>query len=1500
MVTTKNHHKRTPSTGSSSSAGVTTSSSQSSSDGSNQKTSSSTTSQAASAASCPPVINIDNNNHHQIILHQKSTSSRPSSVNCVSTLNNTLKNYHHNNNNHNNHHVKTNHSNHHLIQTTNKINGLTSTSKIIQKKILNGKIQSFQKGSEIAFVKISGTTNGHNNNHIHPVTINNNHVTLTSGSKSSLLLNPTNGMVKKTTSIGSSSSTLAPTKLPSGGGLSLTKTTSNGSTSLLKNHHVSNITSTSGGTSFNGSITSSNQVSNSLSTATAASPSSSSSSSLLSSPSPSSITSSLSPSTRMMCVQRPSSSLSSVTLNTSSSSSSKSKKNDHCSSPSNNNNTITISITSSSSSGSSCVSSSVNHSSTSHTNSSNKTNNSNGTILNGNHRVVCLNPSAFLKRTGESTGGRRECLNSNSGTLHKIQIQHNQIKSHRSVKISSSSDAHVSDSTSISTKSVSSPSSSSTVSLLPSSPVLTLTSGNLKNYSKGLSKSFNSSNGSIFSLTSPSVGTPSSTTASLSTTTSVQNNNSNPDAHLQTPLASVVSMVSKAENGIVDDGLKINKKKKKKNKIDLSSLSMVHTSVDADSQISISKNQKKLLTALLSESSPSTEKILSIISKTASASSSSSSVPKSTSELHKSSKNNNCSSKSKVIRISDTNIGSVDPPVMMSNVPVGKSDSSSNSNHQILTHHQKPLQSLPSVSSSSSLSVQNSSSSIKKSVNCVNSSKNNHPPDVQKEKRDGKIIFAAPIKKLKNNRSKEPKINNQLSDDIFNHRMLVDLDIPTDDNNVLIDYYHQSIITGDDGKVDQISTNDNRTQNNFSLPLPSIMREGLILGSKSNSCSQTSLSSVDQDLGELRNKLISHKWFLTKWIKLKSCEVKESASEIMKSVRHEKKRRKSDLDLMIEEKNKRISGSDSLFKTSGGSIRKGICCFTSEDDDGDMMISSRSSCSLPALPFTRHCKNHILYNVDQVLFERCTAKLSSLLTQCSNSTFDIEREEPLCSDHLKNTCDNNTLDDSSGAAAINSGNNSSQTSNGSNKSSNRRRNKNSMALIRPARRKKKKQGAGGKGCSKGSSGDNHQETLASATLLDDETIIEQKDADDLEVPDDSMITNGIRMETDVAHVDDVMFDSSHQLHHNGFHLNDHLTRGGIFDTQALVSGVTHLQSSTQRLNGSSSHSMIPASLDVGIPNIADVGDDALVESLVQGLSPLGTVGTDVITDHHNPHNLNSHHNDFDPMGQVILNDAFTISDHKMIPDDAFNRMGVNSNLMNNELFIHDNHLKSGISDPMIIDTNHLHLNHQSTDHLHLTSPFNSPVIVNSVKECHTIPNGDSTYHHVSPASVIPVHPPLTPHFTPNGHPQMQPLPPLINGHNGISSATNGILRPMNHQHLMHHPQLTIPNHHMTGMMNGLPPVAPNNNTPHNISGDELINNILGSLTTEEQQQLNGLIDGALASGAGCINGSSAASGTPSSAPAILMASSPPLPHLKSAQATGSSSSPCSYFNANYY
>ncbi|CAK9304481.1 unnamed protein product [Gordionus sp. m RMFG-2023] len=57
-------------------------------------------------------------------------------------------------------------------------------------------------------------------------------------------------------------------------------------------------------------------------------------------------------------------------------------------------------------------------------------------------------------------------------------------------------------------------------------------------------------------------------------------------------------------------------------------------------------------------------------------------------------------------------------------------------------------------------------------------------------------------------------------------------------------------------------------------------------------------------------------------------------------------------------------------------------------------------CLKPALPYSNLCSNHIAVHPNQQLFERCSAKFSNNI-QCSNPTFDLLNDVPLCWQHAR-------------------------------------------------------------------------------------------------------------------------------------------------------------------------------------------------------------------------------------------------------------------------------------------------------------------------------------------------------------------------------------------------------------------------------------------------------------------------------------------------------------------
>lgn len=93
---------------------------------------------------------------------------------------------------------------------------------------------------------------------------------------------------------------------------------------------------------------------------------------------------------------------------------------------------------------------------------------------------------------------------------------------------------------------------------------------------------------------------------------------------------------------------------------------------------------------------------------------------------------------------------------------------------------------------------------------------------------------------------------------------------------------------------------------------------------------------------------------------------------------------------------------------------------------GSMFLLRGEKCSYPegcerqALPCTRHCLRHIMYNVDQRLFSHCTAKYPDN-TQCTTPVFDVLHHLPLCHRHASSVTyeSQNRLSDSRSGKKVN-------------------------------------------------------------------------------------------------------------------------------------------------------------------------------------------------------------------------------------------------------------------------------------------------------------------------------------------------------------------------------------------------------------------------------------------------------------------------------------------------
>ncbi|XP_050545963.1 INO80 complex subunit D-like isoform X2 [Daktulosphaira vitifoliae] len=71
-------------------------------------------------------------------------------------------------------------------------------------------------------------------------------------------------------------------------------------------------------------------------------------------------------------------------------------------------------------------------------------------------------------------------------------------------------------------------------------------------------------------------------------------------------------------------------------------------------------------------------------------------------------------------------------------------------------------------------------------------------------------------------------------------------------------------------------------------------------------------------------------------------------------------------------------------RTNGVTMKQQKCCL--------------ERCHNSAIPCTRHCFKHILRNVDQLLFEHCSARTNQ--GPCTNTVFNIRNVQPLCFEHL--------------------------------------------------------------------------------------------------------------------------------------------------------------------------------------------------------------------------------------------------------------------------------------------------------------------------------------------------------------------------------------------------------------------------------------------------------------------------------------------------------------------
>lgn len=543
----------------------------------------------------------------------------------------------------------------------------------------------------------------------------------------------------------------------------------------------------------------------------------------------------------------------------------------------------------------------------------------------------------------------------------------------------------------------------------------------------------------------------------------------------------------------------------------------------------------------------------------------------------------------------------------------------------------------------------------------------------------------------------------------------------------------------------------------FQHPIYSSCDEDELLGSNDyRSIPTLTLShkmiAQSSKLSDLKNQLISHKFLLSNLIKVKQSELKHLVHTTKEHIKLEgllEEPGRTHLDTILESRSNRIS---SKHPYNFLSIRRGTCCF--ENDD--------LKCNKPSLPFGRHCRQHILYNVDQLLFVRCTAKDSETLTQCTGPSLDILRGEPLCNHHWRirnlksaNGDELGDMEDSSQVTGKGKGKNGS----------------------RPGRRSKKRRRIGG-----GKTGNNSIDSIDSSSFLSQDSsdgpFISTDNCDPTQVHLSTAIKthiNDIVSSSSFTRNEDQVISSSSSSHLPATHNSDLPSERTLFDSLSIVSvnspstllprdsTTTPLTSTiSSRVIPHNPRKLVPTPIDVNVSSIVP-GDEALVASLVAELPPLGQETV--------------------PGAASAFVDADLNDVLNKIPDDAFN-----------DLFV-DN-LKNGD--------------------------------IPSREEAEALEQALATVsknvHYLSVAAAVA------------GRPEsnLTHRLPTTNSVGPINGDTNFYSpSPLNGQNSEAH-------------------IRPSSNSSSlNLNENEILglaNNILTSLTTEQQQQLNGLIDGALASG----------------------------------------------------
>lgn len=579
-----------------------------------------------------------------------------------------------------------------------------------------------------------------------------------------------------------------------------------------------------------------------------------------------------------------------------------------------------------------------------------------------------------------------------------------------------------------------------------------------------------------------------------------------------------------------------------------------------------------------------------------------------------------------------------------------------------------------------------------------------------------------------------------------------------------------------------------------------------------------------EDLNQLRTKLINQKWLLTKWIKLKTHKLSSIRRQLANPVPSTSKTASTSTKITTSLPTQTSGFVNSVANLNITNLRKGVCCFSNDDFE----------CTKPTLPFTRHCRQHVLYNVDQLLFERCSAKSSSnSLVQCSNATFDLlNRDRPLCDHHARERAVQNAINatglarDAREAAKENTRSGSSTAlSSGTGFTSTgkvAKKKTKPLALLRPARRKKKKSESvnpvPGKSFPEESDASNSvgfgnpvsitpvrkpgKGKGKSAAMSTPPATRQLRSAGPADVVDfDTGSVNPV-----------VSIPSSLAVSYPNMTMSTVTSTPSLRHAPPTISEAFESGLSAQRTG--LSHPVEVLEMDGDVLHLAP-GDEALVASLVSELPPLGGAVDPSLLQTGLANGLGlANSNNFEADLNEVLN---------KMPDYAFNEL-FNDNLKNGEGPTAEAieqalaTLATGLVNPVPNSNVQKDSSHQ----------------VNGLPPNHTLINPVSTYGHQQ----------LTHLIHPTGTGLVNPVPshPIISTPSTLSTANHVNSVPMvinNLNPVAITPMTTV---HGTGLVN---PVV--TSTPIKTFNDnDIIDNIFGSLTTEQQQQLNGLIDGALA------------------------------------------------------